>query len=199
MRLHEIDRENLIKIHRRLVAKHEEGSYRALGWFAERNQEIRFEALCRIGDLSGCSVLDLGCGYGHLKTYLDMRYSGIRYTGIDLTDFYIEYAQKKFASDENASFICGDFSRIALPKSDFVFGTGIFSFNFIGYETYLKEAIRQMYASCIIAVGFNLLDIRELREVEFPPYRLIGNNPKDIRRYCESIAPEVTLIEEGVS
>jgi SAM-dependent methyltransferase len=44
---------------------------RVQGWRSLDAQENRFEALCQPFDLTGKSVLDLGCGYGDLKHYFD--------------------------------------------------------------------------------------------------------------------------------
>ena len=54
-----------------------EGTSGALGWKSDENQNIRFEILSQIGDMSGLSVLDLGCGHGDLCGYLGRKYSDI--------------------------------------------------------------------------------------------------------------------------
>ena len=53
---------------------------------------------------SSTDILDLGCGIGNLSTLF---HDKCRYTGIDYNPKYIEYANKKFAS-ENRKFILAD-------------------------------------------------------------------------------------------
>ena len=55
-------------------------------------------------DYSDTSILDLGCGIGNLSTLFNDK---CQYTGIDYNPKYIEYANKKFAS-ENRKFIFAD-------------------------------------------------------------------------------------------
>jgi SAM-dependent methyltransferase len=53
-------------------------------WRDRSTQEKRFDILCEIGNLEGCSILDFGCGTGHLATYLKQKGCNFSYTGIDL-------------------------------------------------------------------------------------------------------------------
>jgi SAM-dependent methyltransferase len=41
----------------------------------------------------GFSVLDFGCGFGDLKTFLDGRFEGVSYTGVDLMADFIQECQ----------------------------------------------------------------------------------------------------------
>jgi 2-polyprenyl-3-methyl-5-hydroxy-6-metoxy-1,4-benzoquinol methylase len=50
---------------------------KALGFRAPENQIIRFETFSRWGDMSGLTVMDLGCGYGDLKGFLDQHYVSV--------------------------------------------------------------------------------------------------------------------------
>src|SRR5262245_65308735 len=43
---------------------------RTLGWKNREEQNLRFKILCDVGDLSGASVCDVGCGFGDLLDYL---------------------------------------------------------------------------------------------------------------------------------
>ena len=42
---------------------------KALGWRDDVDQKIRFDVLCDIGDLTGASICDVGCGFGDLVEY----------------------------------------------------------------------------------------------------------------------------------
>jgi trans-aconitate methyltransferase len=67
---------------------------RTIGWKGREDQQLRFEILCDVGDLSGKSVCDVGCGFGDLHDYLGRRFAGVRYTGIDLVPSLVEKARE---------------------------------------------------------------------------------------------------------
>jgi len=62
-----IDKATTIHFHRHRIATDANGTVRALGWKGAESRIRRFEVLGVVDDLSGCSVLDMGCGYGDLK------------------------------------------------------------------------------------------------------------------------------------
>ncbi len=59
-------------------------------------QSLRFEALTRHFVSDGFSVLDYGCGLGHLKEYLDQRFSQYKYFGADLVPEFVNTVASKF-------------------------------------------------------------------------------------------------------
>lgn len=76
------------------------------------------------GDVSGQSVLEIGCGPGTWVPYLDAAAS---YTGIDWNARHIETAQRLYASGTRR-FVCGDLSEMlqdGAAQVDLVVGVGI--------------------------------------------------------------------------
>jgi len=68
----------------------------------EKNKKYYLNVL--VGDIhSNTNILDLGCGIGNLSVL----FNDSVYTGIDFNPKYIEYANKKFAS-ENRNFLFAD-------------------------------------------------------------------------------------------
>jgi len=57
---------------------------RGVDWHSAAAQQARFDALLAIGLTEGATVLDAGCGLGHLYAYLCERGIVVRYTGCDL-------------------------------------------------------------------------------------------------------------------
>src|ERR1041385_8077188 len=74
-----------------------------VGWKNIEEQMLRFRVLCDIGDLNGASICDIGCGFGDLVPYLNSRFKGFTYTGIDISDKLIEKAKELHPDHE---FIC---------------------------------------------------------------------------------------------
>ena len=71
---------------------------RVQGWHSMDSQQDRFQALCQPLDFTDKSILDLGCGYGDLKGYLDQQINQqvslnnkiASYLGIDQQNAFIK-------------------------------------------------------------------------------------------------------------
>ena len=120
---------------------------RTLGWNKDC-QWVRFEALIegiRIEEIH--SILDVGCGFGDLLTFLRDRGWRGRYTGIDLVREFTEAAEDLHRDDPGAQFICGDWQ--ALPagfKSDAAVAIGIFNHRVEqGNLSFVRETIAAMW------------------------------------------------------
>lgn len=71
----------------------------SVGWLdGQAAQHRRFEALLQIGVIDGDSLLDVGCGVGHLWEYCNCRPAGtlsVEYTGLDCHAAAIEAAARR--------------------------------------------------------------------------------------------------------
>ncbi len=109
-------------------------SPKTLGW-TKGKQDIRFDVLTSQWDLNGKVILDVGCGFGDLYSYLKnkRKLKVARYIGIDLVDDLVNEANKIFKGDEVPIFILGDFLEncqeiIEKYDIDYVFISGTFNF-----------------------------------------------------------------------
>src|SRR5947209_1140547 len=68
--------------------------YRALGFGRRSSQEKRFAAALSLGDLHGKRLLDVGCGFGDLLSWLNARGVEPSYTGVDICKPMIERCRK---------------------------------------------------------------------------------------------------------
>ncbi len=112
------DAHNLLAYFRGLFAKHGPTS-NSLGW-RPSSQAVRFEeVLAAFGDQPPESLLDIGCGFGDLLTFLrNAGWSGA-YLGIDLTPEFIEIARERHKLDPNTSFMIGNVLTQELPVKTF--------------------------------------------------------------------------------
>jgi len=128
-----------------------------LGWTSIQAQLNRFEALCAFKDLSGKVLLDVGCGTGDLKPFLDKHYTNFTYLGIDLIPTFIEKARNRFAGVENTFFMQADFITDGLPEVDYIIASGALS-----YQTtdllFHYAAIVKLFSRAKKSLSFNLLD-----------------------------------------
>jgi SAM-dependent methyltransferase len=129
---------------------------RSLGIGSRESQEVRFQVLAEIGDLTDAAVLDVGCGFGDLHAYLDRRGIPVRYTGIDVQPAFIAEARVRRPGDE---FHCGDIERFE-PSSefDYVFISGTFNVKFReDQEDWVFRMLRRMFSWARRGLGINLL------------------------------------------
>lgn len=59
-----------------------------------KSLEVRYKVLSEVTDLTGKSVLEVGCGFGELGIYLQQKYPGVQYFGIDVSPRMIEEGRK---------------------------------------------------------------------------------------------------------
>ena len=125
--LNQIDYSEYIDIYTR---RYEKFGYSpvTLGWNTGK-QDIRFNLLRNGFDLEGCSILDIGCGFGDLNRFLQSRYSSYSYVGVDLVPSLISKARELYPSSSSyhIHFCEGDFLRCNFEdKYDYVFICGVF-------------------------------------------------------------------------
>jgi SAM-dependent methyltransferase len=142
----------------------------AVGWTNKATQHTRFKVLLDIGIKDYDSILDYGCGLGHLNAYMDLNgYQNIEYLGIDINPHYIFMAKMLY---ENRNFVVSDMETLNIEPVDYVIGSGVFTY---GIE--LKDVVSKIelaYKLANIGVAFNFLDN------ESGIYGLLTYNKKEV-------------------
>jgi pseudaminic acid cytidylyltransferase len=174
-----------------LVARHGV-DHRAVNWGSRASQAARFEVLTAVAGpdgLAGASVLDVGCGVGDLRQWLNDRRLDVAYTGVDLAPGMVEVARARFPGDR---FLCA--SVLDLPSSlaaqyDYVLASGIFFLRQTEPEAFVREATGQMFARARRALAFNSLSAwgttRDLGEYYADPAATLEG--------CRALTPWATL------
>jgi SAM-dependent methyltransferase len=177
------------KYHLDRIRAHGAESSKVLGWKTAEGQETRYKVLCEIGDLSNCSVLDVGCGHGDLRGYLEGKYTGLRYLGIDQVEPLLEVAIKKYGHLPETSFFLGDFSAAELPVTDYILACGALSYRSSDPD-FIFKIITKLFQSCRIGFGFNLL-----RNIHSQDGILVAYDPETILQHCRALTANVILKE----
>ena len=132
---------------------------KGVDWKDEISQTIRFEQLARIlsGDMAA-SVIDWGCGYGALLTFLRERGFTGAYVGLDITAQMITAARELHRSVPGARFLVG--SQPDEP-ADYVLSSGVFNvrlgFTEGEWHQYILANLDRMHRSAIRGLAFNCL------------------------------------------
>ena len=159
------------------------GHYSAVGWTTKETQYKRFEALFGVGITDNTSLLDYGCGLGHLNDYINLNgYKNINYTGIDINPNYITYAIMRYPGQR---FLCTDIEPID-EKFDYVIGSGVFTI-IIELNDVIKK-IEKAYEICNKSVAFNFLH----KKSELYPLNLY--EPKELLSRLSHI-PNIEIID----
>ncbi len=162
----------------------------ALGWNTESSQQVRFEVLADIADLSNHSVLDVGCGRGDLRVHLGLRYPGIDYTGIDQLEPFIILAKKQYGHIPRTKFVQANIWECQLPPADFVFASGTLNYRHAN-PLFIFEMIAKLFSVSKKGLGFNLLS-----KVGHPPGELNAYQPYRIMEYTRTLTSKVSMRED---
>jgi SAM-dependent methyltransferase len=155
---------------------------RGMDWKDEASQELRFALLCGVAELEGRSVVEVGCGAGHLADFLERR--GIRadYLGCDLSAAMLEAAR---ARHPELRFERLDLLREPLPeRCDVVLCSGLFHVKLDRPEeewlAFVRGMLRRMWESCRVAIAFNLMT----DQVDFRHPDLYYSHPAETLDFC---------------
>ena len=137
--------------HKRWVDTPYQKSPVAVGWLdGKQNQAKRFETLLNIGVQEGDSILDLGCGLGHMVEHLKKIGLNVRYTGIDTNKNSIQQAYQF----REATYIYGTIFDIQ-ERYDWGLASGVFNVEFPKLD--MLETISELLSKANKGVAFNLL------------------------------------------
>src|ERR1700755_1796084 len=105
------DLASIAAFHKNLITEYGAEGKDALGWISDESQKSRFKVLSKLGDFTGKSVLDAGCGHADLFSYLSAIYNNIQYTGIEQLPALLTVAVKRYGHLPNTCFLQSDFSE----------------------------------------------------------------------------------------
>ena len=184
--MNELQKRALIERHRDSLAQYG-CSPQTLFWATRGIQKVRFRVLADIGIARGDSLLDVGCGFGELSSWLASHALAVDYTGLDLSPDIIGRAR---SMHPDATLMCGelvdfDFAPLSF---DWVMLSGMLNWQLHDDGAYARRVIERMYALCRFGVAFNLLDARhpEMQGM----HDLVAFDPEQILEYCAGIATD---------
>lgn len=185
-----IEKATMINFHRHRINEFRD-SVRVLGWKGDESQFKRFEVLLKLGDFSGCSILDIGCGRGDFMGFLNERIDDFSYVGLDLMSEFIIDAAERYGHLPNTKFYQGDFSLVDLPRVDFAIASGALTYRSEN-ACYYNEMIAKLYASAKCGFAFNMLNV-----ASFPEHPLlVGHDIGEVVKFCQMLCPRVELISD---
>jgi len=135
---------------------------------------------------NGCSLLDVGCGYGALLETInhDKKFSKVKYAGIDIVSEMIDSAKSKY---KNAKWTHADYINTSTTtRFDYIVSNGILtqkaSASNLEMNQYAQLLITKMFMQCKIGIAFNIMSTF----VNFQKDNLYYRNPSELIAWCMS-------------
>lgn len=145
-----------VKSHYQQLFERYGDSPRAVQWGDLETQKARFEILAQIAPTLD-SVIDVGCGLGHLYEHLKTREPELRYLGLDFVEEFVLAARQKLAT-EHIKFQIFDLLKDPLPEGyDFALLSGVFNNAMDDNWGFMKQALSTMYAGAQRGIAFNAM------------------------------------------
>ena len=165
---------------------------KSLGW-DKGKQFLRFDQLTKNYILKDCSILDVGCGFGDLASYLKGKdnWVSIHYLGIDLIDDFVKVA-KQSHKVKNFKFISGEFLDTNFNNNfDYILSSGVFNLknNLENNYKLIETFIAKMLKHCNKSVSIDFLS----DQVDFKHKHNFHWNPPKVLKIAYKFSRNVSL------
>lgn len=169
-------------------------SPQGVNWADAESQNLRFQILSEIGDLSEKRIHDVGCGLGHFVDFLTIKGVKCDYVGSDISDKMIEKARKRLPKVQfHVADILNDVTPDWMP-SDYIFTSGLFyaraSNNKRVWQQFVEAMLRKMFTLAREGIAFNMLT----SYVDYEEGHLFYLPPGDMLDFCvQNLSRRVVL------
>lgn len=179
------DFEHLVSDHYSPLLKSHGNSHLSLNWGSQTSQLKRFERLIDFPIEEDATILDVGCGLGHLFEYLRNRKKQIKYTGYDIIPDMVSEASKLFPeanfTEENILDSSEDYCY------DYVVASGIFTIG-CNHER-MFATIDSMFKKSVKICSFNSLSAWSpsdgAHEFQADPLKVLD--------FCKELTPRISF------
>ena len=172
------------------AARHGSG-FGSLLWASPTTQAARFDAIRRIGNLHGMSLLDVGCGRADLLAYLiELDVRPLRYFGIEAVDALADAADARGFS--NATIFRADF--VAEPLRLFVGAEVVILCGSLNTadDSVFYSTLSHAFEAASGSLIFNFLSSPELAGRDY----LFWRRPAQVMSFARSLSSDVSTIED---
>ena len=137
---------------------------RGVDWTKEAEVDVRYKVMLEVirrSDASAIELLDFGCGTSHLYEYiLRNELKGIEYSGLDLSEKFIEVSKNKFP---NINYYQADIIKNpdAVPAFDYIVMNGVLTekreLDFEEMWEYAQTLLARVFEKARRGVAFNVM------------------------------------------
>jgi SAM-dependent methyltransferase len=161
-------------------------SHRACDYGSALSQQAKFRVLAEVLDLSGKSVLDVGCGLADFADFLAKTCPDVRYTGIDLSPGMVALAR---AGHPGLDIRAGNVLSERFDRYDVVVANGIFYLLGTDAARMMRDLVVKMFEIATEALAFNSLSEWGTEQEAGEFYA----NPLATVEMCRPLTPRMVL------
>ncbi len=185
--MREVDKKRIIDRYNARLAQYG-NDIKTLAVGPEEHRHIRHRVLCEIGLASGCSVLDVGCGFGEFYKYLNEQGINVQYVGYDINTELIDIAKKRYPM---AEFGVKDIQTDPFPEFDFIVSSSSFNHLLIEIDNYafIEEILRVCFAHAKQGVAIDFLT----KYVDYEAPEIFYYSPEHVFSIAKKITKRVCL------
>ena len=128
---------------------------------ADTRYKVMLELMRREDEGRKIRLLDFGCGASHLYEHIvEHRIQNIDYSGLDLSDKFVQLSRKKFSDNE---YYCLDVlvEKARIPRFDYIIMNGVFTekgtLDFNEMFSYFKRLVKKVFEYADIGLAFNVM------------------------------------------
>ncbi|HSI37264.1 MAG: methyltransferase domain-containing protein [Phycisphaerae bacterium] len=169
------------------------GKFESLLWASPDTQRARFDALCRIVNMNGARVLDVGCGRADLLGHFVRRnVHPAEYVGVEAVPELVAAAREAASRSPVARIVQADFVTEAdrqFAGAEVIVMSG--SLNTVPPETFYK-VLRAAHAAASRCVAFNFLCSSSLAAADY----LYWHRTDEVMAFARSLTPIVHKLED---
>jgi len=161
---------------------------RTLASGTDERRRLRFKILSGIGIFDGVSVLDVGCGFGDLYSYLNENNYEVDYTGYDINSELLSVARRKYPS---VHFEEKDIQMDTFPEFDYIVSTSAFNLKLetVDNYEYIGEIMNICHEHCRHGVAIDLMS----SYVDYETAAAFHYSPEKVFSMAKSISKRVCL------
>lgn len=150
--------------------------------------DLRFATLCEVGIRDGDSVLDVGCGLGDFRTYLQCCGLSVQYTGLDLNPQLVAHAAHRHP---DAQFLVADAVEDALPMHDWVVSSTAFNLRLSSVDNtaLVHRVLSRAFGAARKGVAIDFLS--QFAEFQHPD--AYHYDPMQLFAFAKTLTKRVTL------
>lgn len=127
---------------------------RSLQWNSRESAEIRYKQLVEDIDFHNKTVLDVGCGFGDIISFIKAKSKEFYYTGVDVVPEFIKTASEKYPAHK---FTKRDyFGNPMQKKFDIILTSGTLNSSSKNAILYRKKAIKTLWEHTNQVLAFNM-------------------------------------------
>jgi SAM-dependent methyltransferase len=145
--------EAIIDFYEKQFKEHGPNNVLSLGWGSRWSQTRRFEVLTEVGIKDGDSVLDVGCGFGDYKTFLNLHDIKAGYSGLDINKAFLVIAEE---NHKGIKFVNGNMVDIS-SSYDWVIASGIFALDYENWDIETMKTLGEMAGKAKKGIAINFL------------------------------------------